>query len=152
MMRAFRIAVVAAGVLMSACGGNEPRPIVLHEDSCTYCKMTISDARFGGQVVMKTGRVNTFDSIDCLVGWVRTADSTTIAGVYTIDLQHPGTFVNVHTAGFLRGGIMKSPMGESVVGFASVEVAEQQRTMLGGTVVTWSDLLVPAAGGQGAGR
>ncbi len=133
--------VGAALVMLAACVSTEPRPIALNEDSCTYCRMTISDSRFGGEVVTKTGRVLTFDSIECLAGWYRTADTATVAGVYTIDLQHPGTFVDARKGGFLRGAVLKSPMGESIVGFVSAEVAEQQRTMLGGVVMTWEQLL-----------
>jgi copper chaperone NosL len=104
--------------------------------------MTISDARFGGEVVTRTGRVLTFDSIECLASWIRAADAKTLAGVYVIDVQHPGTFVDVATAGFLRdAAVMKSPMGRAVLGFASATVAEQQRAMLGGTVVAWTDLV-----------
>lgn len=132
------LAVVAA----SACGTPGPRDIVLNRDACNYCRMTISDARFGGEVVTTTGRVLTFDSVECLASFVRVADSKSIAGVYTMDVQHPGTLINVANAGFLREAIaLKSPMGQAVVAFASLALAEQQRAMLGGTVVTWTELL-----------
>ena len=50
------------------------------------------------------------------------------------------------TAGFLRDAVvMTSPMGRSVLAFASPEIAEQQRSMLGGTVVTWPDLAASLA-------
>ena len=141
-IRAVAAALSLVAVLMTvACGPAGPRPIALNEDACSYCRMTISDARFGGEVVTRTGRVFTFDSIECLASWVRAADTTTIAGIYVIDLQHPGTFIEAGGAGFLRDAVvMTSPMGRSVLAFASPEVAEQQRAMLGGTVVGRRDL------------
>lgn len=141
MSRTLLAAAVLSVLVASGCGRAGPRPIVLGEDACTYCRMTISDSRFGGEVVTKTGRVLTFDSVECLASWVRAADASTIAGVYTIDLQHPGTFVPAETAGFLRDALIKSPMGRAVIAFASAEAAEQQRAMLGGTPVTWNELV-----------
>jgi len=134
-------AAVLSVLVASGCGRAEPRPVVLGQDACTYCRMTISDSRFGGEVITKTGRILTFDAVECLASWVRAADASTIAGVYTIDIQHPGTFVPAETAGFLRDALIKSPMGRSVVAFASAEAAEQQRAMLGGTAVTWRELV-----------
>ncbi len=137
-LRAVTVTVLA----VSGCGTPGPREIVLNQDACHYCRMTISDARFGGEVVTRTGRVMTFDSVECLTSFVRLADSSTIAGVYTMDVQHPGTLIDVKNAGFLRDAIaLKSPMGRAVVAFASVSQAEQQRAMLGGTVATWAELL-----------
>ena len=144
--RALRAAAAVVMLVTVACRPAGPRPIALNEDACNYCRMTISDARFGGEVVTRTGKVFTFDSVECLASWVRAADAATIAGIYVIDLQHPGSFVDATGAGFLRDAVvMTSPMGRSVLAFASPEIAEQQRSMLGGTVVTWPDLAASLA-------
>jgi copper chaperone NosL len=112
--------------------------------------MTISDPRFGGEVVTRTGRVETFDSLECMAAWVRKADSATIAGIYAIDLDRPGTFVTVTTAGFLRDLSIRGPMGHALAAFASPAAAEARRAELGGTVVTWHDILngAPDAAGR----
>jgi copper chaperone NosL len=107
--------------------------------------MTIVDARFGGEAVTRTGRTHKFDSIECLAGWARTARLETIRGLYVIDVQHPGTFVPAEKAGFLKGGFLSSPMGKSVVAFASPKAAEEQRAMLGGRVLAWVDVLADTA-------
>lgn len=133
------MAVASAALL--ACGRPAPRPIVLNEDACAYCRMTISDPRFGGEVVTRTGRVETFDSLECMASWVRRADSSAIAGIYAIDLDRPGTFVDVQDAGFLRGLSIRGPMGHALAAFASPAAAEQRVRALGGTVVTWTDIL-----------
>lgn len=140
-----RLAIVALALLTAAfgaaCGAREPEPIVLNEDSCDYCRMTISDARFGGEAVLPTGRVKKFDSAECLVNWVRATPADARGALYVIDLQHPGTFVPAAAAGFLKGALLKSPMGQAVVSFADTLKAEQQRAMLGGRVLTWAQLL-----------
>ena len=129
----------------AACGAREPEPIALNEDQCDYCRMTISDARFGGEAVLPTGRVKKFDSAECLVGWARSTPARDRGVLYVIDAQHPGTFVKAESAGFLTGAFLKSPMGKALVSFADTARAEAQRTMLGGRVMTWAQLLADTA-------
>ncbi|MBI2409178.1 MAG: nitrous oxide reductase accessory protein NosL [Gemmatimonadetes bacterium] len=140
-----RFAILAFALLLAACGGRQPEPIVLNEDQCGYCRMTISDARFGGEAVLPTGRVLKFDSPECMLSFARSTSAEQRGDLYIIDLQHPGTFVPVATAGFLQGTTMQGPMGGSMVGFASPAKAEEQRTMLGGRVMTWTELLADTA-------
>jgi copper chaperone NosL len=150
-----RTTAAAAGLSLaaaSACAPAGPQAIKLGEDDCDYCRMTIADARFGGEAITTKGRIFTFDAIECLAGWTRTAPPGTIANVYVIDVQHPGTFIPAAEAGFLEDVLIKTPMGRSIVAFASVKAAEEQRTVLGGRVVRWTalvaDTLITAAHAQ----
>jgi len=127
--------------LAAACGARGPEPITLNEDQCDYCRMTISDSRFGGEAVLSTGRVKKFDSAECLLGWARVTPAASRGTLYVIDLQHPGTFVKAESAGFLKDAFLKSPMGAAVVSFADTAIAEQQRAVLGGKVMSWSQML-----------
>ena len=151
-VRQRREIVSALLLVLAACGARGPESIVLGADGCDFCRMTISDSRFGGEAVTAKGRVHKFDSIECLAGWARTAPAGSVRALYVIDTQHPGTFVFVDTAGFIKDGFMKSPMGRSMVGFASPGRAEEQRAMLGGTVLTWAEVLADAASPQRADR
>lgn len=147
MIRAARVIAVAMAASALACGAPGPRPLVQSQDACDYCKMTISDARFGGEVVMKTGKIHTFDAAECLASWVARADATTIAGVYVIDIQHPGTLVPAESAGYLKGAMVPSPMGRAISAFATPAIAEQQRAVLSGSVATWRELVKEHAAG-----
>ncbi|HEY4658180.1 MAG TPA: nitrous oxide reductase accessory protein NosL [Gemmatimonadaceae bacterium] len=137
----FPLTVVVFPALLTGCAVAGPEPIALNEDACDYCRMTIADARFGGEAVTRKGRAHKFDSIECLAGWARAAKPGTVRALYVLDAQHPGTFVRVEQAGFLEGGLLKSPMGRSLVAFASPTAAEERRARLGGRVLTWADLL-----------
>ncbi|MBI3789910.1 MAG: nitrous oxide reductase accessory protein NosL [Gemmatimonadetes bacterium] len=123
------------------CAPRGPEPIALGSDPCAYCKMIIADARFGGEVRTRTGRVLAFDSIECLADWMRAAPAGEAAATWVIDLQHPGTLVRADSAGFLIGAMIPSPMGRAIVAFATPKAAEEQRAMLGGRVAGWAALL-----------
>ena len=144
---ALPVALLASmcAALLAACGGAQPEPIALNQDGCDYCRMVISDARFGGEAITGTGRVHKFDSVECLAGWVRAAAPGTARALYVIDLAHPGSFVPAGQAGYLHGGLVRSPMGREVVAFASMAAAEQMRAMLGGRVMSWADVLADTA-------
>jgi copper chaperone NosL len=137
--------LIALAVFAAACRAREPEPIALNEDQCGFCRMTISDARFGGEAVLPTGRVKKFDSVECLLGWVRATPADQRGAIYVIDLQHPGTFVGVENAGFIKGGLIQGPMGGSLLGFQSAAKAEEQRAVLGGTVMNWAQVLADSS-------
>ncbi|MCC6277295.1 MAG: hypothetical protein IT289_05195, partial [Oligoflexia bacterium] len=42
---------------------SSPEPIVYGSDTCSNCQMTISDNRFGGETLLKGGKVSKFDSL-----------------------------------------------------------------------------------------
>jgi copper chaperone NosL len=144
-----RIALGLALAAVAACGPRGPEPIVLHEDACAYCRMTIADSRFGGEAITRTGRIVKFDSVECLAAWVRAAQPGTVRSVFVIDLQHPGTFVRADAAGFLEGAMIASPMGRALVAFATPGAAEAQRAVLGGRVRTWAEVLATTPGVSG---
>ena len=57
---------------LQACqGNNEPKPIKYGSDQCAYCKMTVSDPRFGTQLLTKKGRAYNFDDVQCMVAFVK---------------------------------------------------------------------------------
>ena len=91
----FPLTVVVFPALLTGCAVAGPEPIALNEDACDYCRMTIADARFGGEAVTRKGRAHKFDSIECLAGWARAAKPGTVRALYVLDAQHPGTFVRV---------------------------------------------------------
>ena len=136
---------LAAALWVAACAKPGPRPIALGVDACAYCRMTISDSRFGGEVVTSTGRVLTFDSIECLADWARGNQLAQPRTLHVIDLQHPGSFVGVDSAAFLRATMIASPMGRSLVAFASPRAATEQQAMLGGRVMRWAEVLADSA-------
>jgi len=109
------LARLAAPLLLLACMAAGPRPIAYGEESCGYCRMTITDRRFGAEARTETGKVHTFDSIECLAAYAAAADTARLRGVWVTDYNRPGTLVPADSATFWQvdGGI--SPMGRGLV-------------------------------------
>jgi copper chaperone NosL len=79
-------------------------------DSCAECRMLVSDNRFGAQLVTKTGKTITFDSIACLRAYVARTGQIA-AETWVVDAAHPGTLVKDINAQIVADSMTHPPMG-----------------------------------------
>lgn len=121
-----------------------PTPIQYGQDSCHFCGMTISDPRFGAELVTVRGKMYTFDSVECLASYYLAQDSTARAGasVWVTDFQHPNTFIPAERAHYVFGAARAhSPMGRGLLALAPhADVAGAAREFQG-VVMSWTQLL-----------
>lgn len=143
-MRAALRLALAMLVMVAAVGckaGGGPRALRVGEDSCEYCKMAISDVRYGGELRTTTGRLLTFDAVECLAGYIATAgDSARFEGIWVADFQGGG-MVAVDSARFVSGGSLHSPMGRQLTSFAPTLSPADLTERYGGEVLTWQEVL-----------
>lgn len=131
--------------LMSCSSG--PQPIKLGEEACAFCKMTISDNRFGAEIVTKKGKVYKFDDTHCVLGFMKanTINNNDIKETYLVNFDEPHNFISVQNVFLLKSSELHSPMGGNVAAFdekakmdaANINIKGQ------GTVVTWDEMVIP---------
>lgn len=149
------IRLVLLGVAtMTACQ-RTPRPLVAGADACDFCRMTVSDTRYGGEIESRTGRLHTFDAVECLASFhLDAAERGDVKRAWVSDFE-TGRLVPVDSAVFLRDGRLKSPMGRGLVAFAP-EHASRLTSLYGGEKIGWQDVremlrrrgLTPGAAGD----
>jgi len=116
-----------------------PRPLVAGVDSCDFCRMTVSDTRFGGEIQSKTGKIHAFDAIECLASFHLAAVARDdVRGAWVSDFE-TGRLVPVDSAVFLRDGRVNSPMGRALVAFGP-EHADGLEQRFGGRRMSWSEV------------
>ena len=116
-----------------------PRPLVAGVDSCDFCRMTVSDTRFGGEIQSKTGKIHAFDAIECLASFhLAAVDRDDVRGAWVSDFE-TGRLVPVDSAVFLRDDRVNSPMGRSLVAFAP-EHASGLQHRYDGRQLSWSEV------------
>jgi copper chaperone NosL len=134
--------VIAAllSVLLSSCS-TAPEPIKTGIDGCTFCKMTISDVRYGAEIVSKKGKIFKFDDAHCVLAYLKKniADKD-IAAIYFTDFSGKHSLINVNEAFFLKSADLKSPMGGNVAAFSNKDSLQQVAGQFNGTVLSWAEL------------
>ena len=134
-------ASVAMAVAVAACAPQGPRAIADQGKSCDYCRMTISDERFGGQLITRKGKVYAFDAIECLASYyLQNAAAGDGSSIWVADFANPGRWVEAKNALFVRNDAHQSPMGLNLVALrddADKAAAGQAQ----GTTLRWQEVL-----------
>lgn len=138
-------AVVPSLAALEGCGESGPRPIAYGREECAWCRMTVSDARYGAVQRTARGRLQVFDSIECLAQATLALDVSeqerAASRSWVTDSLHPGTLVPASIACYLRSDGPGSPMGKGFRAFASVPDAEGEQQRNGGVTMSWEEVL-----------
>jgi copper chaperone NosL len=119
----------------------QPAPIEYGFDGCSYCKMTITDQRYGTELVTKKGKIFKFDSIECLGMYFNSNNSTTEDVLLLVtDFVQPGEFIDGKNAWYLQSKGLPSPMGMNLTAFATKNEVHKFKAKHGGTILRWENI------------
>ncbi len=127
---------------LSSCNAG-PEPIKIGADNCYFCKMTISDAKFGAELVTKKGKIYKFDDIHCILSYLKTdaAKPEKIKDIYLSDFCANHQLINSNTSLLLKSDNLKSPMNGNVAAFDNNDSLQKMQQRFGGSKVNWNELL-----------
>lgn len=139
----FAVPVAAALMWVFASCSAQPEPIKLGSDACHYCKMTISDARFGAEILTTKGKVYKFDDPHCIIAFLDKdqIDRQLVKDIYLVDFNEPHELLNVNQSYLLESESFNSPMNGNIAAFISRESAKEAIEKLHPREVRWDDLL-----------
>lgn len=93
-----------------------PESIQFGRDHCEYCKMTISDSKFGAELVTQKGRIYKFDAVECMVPFMM-ENPNEYAYIMAVAYDVPGELTPVDELQFLIADEIRSPMGANLAAF-----------------------------------
>lgn len=118
-----------------------PKPIKFGQDACDFCKMTIADKKFGGELVSSKGKVFKFDDVNCIQDYLATGvfkeEKPT---VYLVDYNATGKLIPASSAVLLQSDELHGPMGGTVAAFENEAAMGTLKGKAGYTIVKWSEL------------
>jgi copper chaperone NosL len=119
-----------------------PVPIVTGKDQCDFCKMTVSDDRFGAEIVTKKGKVFKFDDAHCIFSFLEKDgfDKNSVKDIYFKDFSNGHSLIKANEAFFLKSDQLRSPMAGNIAAFSNEDSLEKVKAEFAGTTVTWSEL------------
>ena len=109
-------------ILLASCQ-NGPQPFETGKDICTACKMTITDTRFGGELITEKGKTFKFDDLRCMAAYLDNNINTKFSHTLVIDFEKPNTFIEAASASYVTSAELKSPMGSQTAAFKNLEAA-----------------------------
>lgn len=135
-----KFAIVSILFLQSCSSG--PQPIRYGEDGCDYCKMTITDKKFGAEIETKKGKLYKFDDIHCITSFLKsnTVKDADIKNIYIVDFSSAGNLILATQSFFLRSENIQGPMGSHVAAFASEDSLRSFQQRFNGNQVNWNEI------------
>ena len=143
-------ASVAMAVAVAACAPPGPQAIADKGKACDYCRMSISDERFGGQLITPRGKTYAFDAIECLASYYlqNRADGDN-GSVWVADFANPGHWLEAKNALFIRNDAHQSPMGLNLVALRA-DADNATAGQVPGTTLRWQQVLALVQSRAGA--
>ncbi|WP_211233875.1 nitrous oxide reductase accessory protein NosL [Flavobacterium limnosediminis] len=126
--------------VLNSCNSNEPKPIKLNSDSCDNCKMTISNGKFGAELITEKGRHYKFDDIACMVKFAKSGTTVSTKAFYVNDYLQDNTLIDAKKAFYLKDGSINSPMRGNRAAFSTQQEAEQYKTKLNAAPSSWDEI------------
>lgn len=133
--------ILFAAINLLSCN-TAPEPLKLGVDNCYFCKMTISDAKFGAEIITNKGKLFKFDDVHCLTGYLKTNDlqQAAIKDIYITDFSGNHNLINIKQALLLKSDALRSPMGGNIAAFENTDSLKFVQQRYNGVVVNWNEL------------
>lgn len=102
----------------TACDINQEMvPISFGKDQCNFCKMTISNPKFGAELITDKGRILKYDAAECLVNHLSDG-APKYQKLYAVPYDEPKALRAVENLHFLISPDFRSPMGANLAAFS----------------------------------
>lgn len=128
-------------IFIFACG-KEISPLEYGKDQCEHCRMTLTDKKYGAEIITKKGKAIKFDAAECMLNYLKEKkiEVNVVDKYYVINLAEPGVLTDAVTATYLISEKLKSPMGENISSFADRNEADIYLKDFGGEMYNWDQL------------
>ena len=129
-------------VMLSGSCNIGPQPIKIGADACSFCKMTISDNRFGGEITTKKGKIYKFDDIHCILAFKKSngLKNQDIDRAYLVNFDGMHNFIEASKASLLKSDEFHTPMGGNIAAFQNEQSLHNTAQKFKGTIASWDDL------------
>lgn len=128
--------IVLSAALFVGC---EPKPQSINygSDECAYCRMMITDAEFGSQIVNNQGRAYKFDSVECMAAYDLSEDGENFHSKWVPNFLNREEWLMAEDAVYLHSETLRSPMGLFLSAYSDRATAEEMKEEYGGEIIDY---------------
>jgi copper chaperone NosL len=130
------IVLIAAGCKV------EPVALQYGKDHCYTCKMTLTDNKFGAEVVTDKGKIYVFDDTNCMVNFLNSGylEESEVKFKLIADYTQPGKLVPVEQGFFLKSDEIRSPMNSAIAAFENEASMREFKKQWNAIYLGWGEL------------
>ena len=138
-------------ILLAACASGPPAPATLdtRNESCGWCRMAVSEARFAGQVVAPSEEAKFFDDIGCLAHFVAGTKAPTPGALAYVADHRTRTWVRADAALYTEVASLSTPMGSHLIAHADAASRDADPDAKGGRPRTAAEVFGPGRAPRG---
>lgn len=128
-------------IFLFACSKEMPK-LEYGKDQCDLCKMTLTDRKYGAEIITQKGKAFKFDAAECMLNYLmqKKIEENTVEKYLVVNLSEPGTLIDAVNASYLISDKLRSPMGENISSFADKNASEKFLKEYGGKIYSWEEL------------
>lgn len=126
--------------LIVGCANTDPIVVEVGQERCAHCRMDIADMRFNTQLITKKGKRYHFDSIECMVSWIKDHPEQPMAKAYVKNFYKSKEYVDYSEAKFLKSEKLPSPMGAFLSSYSSDDEISKAIAEYGGNELDQTQL------------
>ncbi len=136
------VAVALSLIWLQSCNSG-PQPIQVGVDQCSFCRMSVSDARFACELATVKGKIYKFDDMHCMIAFVNApgTDKNSIKQFYLADFNESTKWLNAENAWLLKSEALKSPMGGNTAAFSNADDQKKAAGDFAGDLTTWKEIM-----------
>ena len=136
-----RLSYILILLLSISCTTKEADPIKLNSDACEFCKMKISDGKFGAELITNKGRIYKFDDMHCMISYHKENLTTNIQSFYIHDFSQNNILIPAETAFYVKGGEINSPMRGNIIAVKTEEEVKKIASKYKANPTSWSEII-----------
>lgn len=129
--------LILCGIIVSC--NKAPRDLEYGRDECYYCSMKIVEKKFGAQMVTEKGKIQMYDSAECLIQDVLNHPEKKYSFLKVTDYL-TDKWIDADQAYFLVSQNIPSPMGANLSCYKSQKEVDALQKKNGGKVFNWNEI------------
>ena len=135
-------ATLLIGIGLVSCSA-EPEPLHYGTDVCHFCKMTLSDKKFGAELVTRKGRIYKFDDMRCFINYYNSGKEPVDDFQYklAVDYSNPGKLFNAADGFYVISPEIRSPMDGQTAAFETRDSMDNFRKKWKGIYLSWGEVV-----------
>jgi len=143
MFKTSSLILFALALLLIFGCGSDPEPINYGHDECDFCRMQISDNRYGSEIVTSKGKVFKFDEVGCMIDFAMVENllGSTDNKFFVTVFSMPETFTDATSAHYVKNNNYRSPMGLNVMAFDRKTDADDFLVENEGLLLNWIEVI-----------